>query len=194
MTGEVGEVSDVAARYAAAADNFTRVVRGVRDWDAPTPVAEWAARDVVGHLVAWVPGMVGGGSGVSFAGVEEAPGEDPVAAWAALDARLREILADPVLAGATHRKPHTGEAPVSAVLDRFVTPDVVCHTWDLARSSGQEPRLDEGFLAQAHAGMAAMGAALRDSGQFGTPQPEPPGASVEERFFAFIGRDPRWRP
>ena len=49
-----------AERYAAAADNFTRLVGGVSDWDGPSPVKEWTAREVVGHLVTWVPGMIGG--------------------------------------------------------------------------------------------------------------------------------------
>ena len=37
-----------AERYAAAADNFTRLVGGVSDWDGPSPVKEWTAREVVG--------------------------------------------------------------------------------------------------------------------------------------------------
>ena len=46
-----------AERYAAAADNFTRLVGGVSDWDGPSPVKEWTAREVVGHT--WSPGCPG---------------------------------------------------------------------------------------------------------------------------------------
>ena len=35
---------------------------------------------------------------------------------------------------------------------------------------------------------------IRASGQFGQQQPVPDDASVQERFLAFIGRDPRWAP
>ena len=73
-----------AERYAAAADNFTRLVGGVSDWDGPSPVKEWTAREVVEHLVTWVPGMIGGGSGLEFPSGEGALA-DPVAAWRALD-------------------------------------------------------------------------------------------------------------
>ena len=38
------------------ANGFTTRVEGTTDWDAPAPVAGWAARDVVGHLVEWFPG------------------------------------------------------------------------------------------------------------------------------------------
>lgn len=35
---------------------------------------------------------------------------------------------------------------------------------------------------------------IRGSGQFGVQQDVPADASVVEKFFAFIGRDPRWTP
>lgn len=127
-----------AERYAAAADNFTRLVGGVSDWDGPSPVKEWTAREVVGHLVTWVPGMIGGGSGLEFPSGEGALA-DPVAAWRALDERLREVLADEELAVTVHSNPHTGQAPVAQVIDGYVTPDLVFHGWDLARASGSGP-------------------------------------------------------
>lgn len=183
----------VTDRYLVVADNFGRLVAGVNDWNAPTPVAEWTARDVVGHFTSWVPEMVGGGSGLTFpSGPSET--EDPVAAWALLDGRLREILADPTEAATAHRNPHTGEAPVAQVIDRYITPDLVFHAWDLARASGQDPELDEAYLADAHAGMSQMGDVIRGSGQFGEQQPVATDASATERFFAFIGRDPHWTP
>ena len=56
---------------------------------------------------------------------------DPVAAWRALDERLREVLADEELAVTVHSNPHTGQAPVAQVIDGYVTPDLVFHGWDL---------------------------------------------------------------
>ena len=62
------------------------------------------------------------------------------------------------------------------------------------RATGQDDRLDEDYLAGALAGMQARAEMIRASGQFGEQQPVPDDASVQERFFAFIGRDPRWTP
>lgn len=183
----------LSERYTAAADNFTRLVEGVRDWDAPSPVEEWTARDVVGHLVTWVPGMVGGGSGLAFPEGFDASA-DPVTAWAALDARVRAILAEPSEAGAVHSNPNTGEAPVEKVIDQYVTPDLVFHAWDLAKASGQDPELDEDYIAGAYAGMSQMSDMIRGSGQFGEQQPVADDASTTDKFFAFIGRDPNWTP
>ena len=42
--------------------------------------------------------------------------------------------------------------------------------------------------------MQAQAEMIRASGQFGQQQPVPDDASVQERFLAFIGRDPRWAP
>lgn len=39
-----------AERHRQIGGLFTDRVLGARDWDAPSPVAGWAARDVVRHL------------------------------------------------------------------------------------------------------------------------------------------------
>jgi uncharacterized protein (TIGR03086 family) len=182
----------VADRYRAAAENFSRLVDGVADWDAPSPVKEWTARDVVGHLVTWVPGMVGGGSGLAFPeGLDAAT--DPVGAWRGLDARVRGSRHSDE-AGAIHSNPHTGEAPVDKVIDQYVSPDLVFHAWDLGKASGQDPELDEDFMAGAYAGMSEASEMIRGSGQFGEQQSVAEDASITDKFFAFIGRDPNWTP
>ena len=38
--------TEVEARWNAAAEPFTAVVREVRDWDAATPCSDWTAREV----------------------------------------------------------------------------------------------------------------------------------------------------
>ena len=70
-----------AERHRLVAGVFTDRVEGARDWEAPSPVEGWTARDVVRHLVEWFPAFLSGG------GVELAHGpsvdDDPVAAWRA---------------------------------------------------------------------------------------------------------------
>ena len=46
---------DIARRDRERAARFGDVVDAVRNWDAPTPVAQWRARDVVAHLTTWFP-------------------------------------------------------------------------------------------------------------------------------------------
>ncbi|MFC7464642.1 TIGR03086 family metal-binding protein [Brachybacterium sp. GCM10030252] len=180
------------AKYRAISDRFTETVGGVKDWDAPTPVAEWRARDVVDHLVTWLPAMIHGGSDVRFSAGPSAD-DDPVGAWNHLDRQVRELFEDPAAAQHLHSNPHTGQdRPVPDVVDSVFTGDVFFHTWDLARSSGQDDALDPDMVHEALAGMSAMEEMLRSSGQFGQQQPVPQEATEQEKLFAFLGRDPRW--
>ncbi|WP_434966019.1 TIGR03086 family metal-binding protein [Janibacter indicus] len=183
----------VADRYRSAADGFVRRVAGTSDWDSPTPVAQWRARDVVGHLTSWLPALVASGCEVRLDPVPSAE-EDPVGAWAGLDAQIRSLLDAPATEEVVFQHEHIGRMPLPQMLDQYFTSDVVFHTWDLARATGQDDRLDEDYLAGALAGMQARAEMIRASGQFGQEQPVPDDASVQERFFAFIGRDPRWTP
>lgn len=183
-----------AERYRVIAERFTTVTHGVTDWDAPTPVAEWRARDVVDHLVTWLPALIHGGSDHRFEAGPSAQ-EDPVGAWEHLDTQVRALFVDPVAAQCLHSGPHTGQdKPVPEVIDQVFTGDVFFHTWDLARSSGQDDALDAGLVHGAYTGMSAMEDVLRPSGQFGQQQPVPADATEQEKLFAFLGRDPRWAP
>ena len=52
-------------------------------------------------------------------------------------------------------------------IDQFYTADVFMHTWDLARATGQDDRLDPTFCAELLAGMEPIEEILRASGQYG---------------------------
>lgn len=186
--------SDLAAgrhrRYAGA---FSDRVRGTRDWTAPAPVAGWTARDVVGHLVEWFPGFLEGGSGISL-GAGPAVDDDPVAAWLHQFDAVQAVLDDPATPGRLLTDPHIGEVPLDEAIDRFYTADVFLHTWDLARATGQDDRLDPELCAEMLAGMEPIDDLLRQSGQYGPKVPVPADADARSRLLGFIGRDPAWAP
>lgn len=181
-----------AERHRAVAATFTERVRGTADWDVPTPVAEWTARDVVGHLTTWFPGFLAAGGVELPAGPPAA--EDPVAAWEHQAAAVQALLDDPASAGRTITNPHLGEMTLAAATDRIYTADVFMHTWDLARATGQDDRLDPGTCAALVGGMAGMEDAIRGSGQYGARVPVPDDADPQTRLLGFIGRDPDWKP
>jgi uncharacterized protein (TIGR03086 family) len=83
-----------------------------------------------------------------------------------------------------------GELPLPVAVDRFYTSDVFMHTWDLARATGQDERLDEQTCAYMLAGMEPIDELLRRSGQYGPRVAVPDDADVQTRLLAFIGRDP----
>lgn len=186
-------MSDVAQQHRDFAAGFTARVRGVTDWDAPTPVPQWRARDVVAHLIDWSTGFLAGGGVVLDGG--PSPSEDPEAAWAHHAAAVQALLEDPARADAPFEHPRVppGQS-VGATLANFYVPDVFMHTWDLARASGQDDRLDTAVVEEMYAGMSAAEDMIRASGQFGQRQPVADDAPVQDRFIALIGRDPHWRP
>jgi uncharacterized protein (TIGR03086 family) len=182
-----------AERHRSVAGAFTERVRTTGNWDAPAPVPGWTARDVVRHLVEWFPGFLAGGTGIALPSAASAD-EDPVAAWQNQVDAVQALLDDPATAHRQLANPHLGEVPLDQAIDRFYTSDVFMHTWDLARATGQDDRLDEEFCAQLYAGMEPMDDLLRSSGQFGPRVPVPAGADAQTRLIGFIGRDPSWKP
>ncbi len=107
---------------------------------------------------------------------------------------MQSLLDDPATAGRTLSNPHLGELPLDRAIDQFYTSDVFMHTWDLARATGQDERLDQEFCAQLLAGMEPMEEIIRSSGQYGPRVPVKSDADVQTRMLGFIGRDPEWTP
>ena len=193
MTEPTGIPTEPAARHRAVAGRFTEVVEGVTDWDAQSPVPDWRARDVVRHLVEWLPGFLEGGCGVRLA-VGPSVDTDPVGAWRSHADAVQALLDDPRGREREFSNPHTGTMPLAVAVDRFYTTDVFMHTWDLARASGQDDTLDPVHSGDLLAGMEPLDELLRGSGQYGPRVPVADDAPVHERLMAFVGRDPAWRP
>lgn len=182
-----------AERHRRFAATFTARVEGTTDWDVPAPVAGWTARDVVDHLTTWFPGFLASSSEVRLPDGPTAA-EDPVAAWRGQADALQALLDDPASAGAVVSNPHIGEMPLHTAVDMIYNADVFMHTWDLARATGQDDRLDPAFCEQLVTGMAGMEEVLRGSGQYGPAVPVPADADPQTRLLGFIGRDPFWKP
>ena len=176
-------------RFRRVAGRFGDRVREVpRDaGSTPTPCSGWVARDVVGHLVEWVPAAIGR-HGIPFS--VPPVDDDPAGAWNALAATLQEALDDPETAQRTVDTGPPGEMTIERAIDMLVTGDVLVHTWDLARACGLDERLDETMVAEVLAGMEAMDDAMRASGHFGPRVTVPDDADAQTKLLAFTGRRP----
>ncbi len=183
---------DSFARYLAVADGFGSLVHGTRDWGAQSPVPQWQARDVVWHLVDWIPDVLQAGAKVQLPRRDPLKA-DPVGDWERFDAGLRTLVAQPGIANAEFAHPQAGSMPLGTAIDMLITPDVFMHSWDLAQASEQEFALDPDFAAGLYAGMQGIDEMLRASGQYGPRVPVPDDADAQTRLMAFVGRDPDWR-
>jgi uncharacterized protein (TIGR03086 family) len=182
-----------AERHREICRVFTQRVQGTRSWDVPSPVAEWAARDVVRHLTAWFPSFLAAGSGIQLPAGPSVD-DDPVGAWQAQCDAVQTLLDDPATADLVLSNRHIGEVPLDRAIDQFYTADVFMHTWDLARATGQDDRLDSDFCVELLAGMEPIEQVMRSSGQYGARVPVKDDADAQSRMLGFIGRDPDWTP
>jgi uncharacterized protein (TIGR03086 family) len=184
-------MTSAADEHRAIAGAFTDRVRGAApgSWDNPAPCEGWLARDVVRHLVEWFPAFLEAGAGVRL---PQGPSVDdePVEAWTVHSDGVQALLDDPATADRVLVNPHVGEVPLDQAVDRFYTADVFMHTWDLARATGQDERLDPDKCAELLEGMLPMDDLLRRSGQYGPRVEVPEGSDVQTRLLAFIGRRP----
>ncbi len=172
-------------RYCSLADQFGARVEAAPDdaWTRPAPCEGWTAKDVVDHVVGNQRGLIG-----SITGQEPSiTADDPKQQWresyaamkAALtqDGALEKLVPGPM-----------GEMPVSMLVGRILSSDVLVHTWDLARAVGGDERLDADAVKQAYSGLKPMDAMIRRPGVFGPRIDPAPGDDEQTEFLKFLGR------
>jgi len=143
----------------------------------PTPCPDWDVAQLIGHLV---------DAPVNFLEMARGRAPDRSAAprratgdWAAA---FRSNADDLI-----HSWHQVGEAATGQV--DWQTAEIAVHTWDLARATGQSPRL---LPEVAERGLAFMSAMLTPENRglaFASAVPAPDDAQVYDRLAAFAGRN-----
>ena len=184
-------MSEIAERYRRVAARFTERISEVPDegWERPAPCDGWVARDVVRHLVEWIPAFLASGGGPELP-VGPSVDTDPAGAWAAVDSGIQAILDDPVMSASEISHPRTGTHRLDEAIAAFFLGDVVVHTWDLARAVGLDETLDPDVVHDMLVGMEPLDDVLRASGHYGPKVDVPADADEQTRLIAFTGRQP----
>jgi uncharacterized protein (TIGR03086 family) len=179
---------DPVALYRAATDRAIEVIEAVQPEQlaSPTPCSEWDVQQLIDHLA--------GGAEYLVAAVES---REPAQQSNVMAADYRRGVAAVVGAlkrpGAMNRtctSPLGFQWPVSqAVAGTFM--DVLIHTWDLARASGQDEKLDPELVVACTAmflpEMPERGRAagiVRPAVEVGKD------ATAQDRLLAAMGRHP----
>ena len=197
MQDTFNRLEDLLAIADTTAERFRRVAGRFSDraaevpptaWDNPAPCDGWVARDVVGHMVEWMPSLL------ASVGVELPPGpsvdDDPVGAWIHLAGSLQALLDDPTTAQQEITHEHLGTVTVEHAIGMIMFGDVLIHTWDLARATGLDESLDATIVGEMLVGMLPMDEMLRASGQYGPRVAVPDDADDQTKLIAFTGRTP----
>ncbi|WP_083662806.1 TIGR03086 family metal-binding protein [Mycobacterium sp. IS-2888] len=174
--------------YRAATDRAVAVVEAVAPdrltW--PTPCSEWTVQDLIDHLAGGAEYLLAAATGAEPVPAEGAAGTD-------YRMRVARVLSALELPGALERvciSPLGFDWPVAdAVAGTFM--DVLIHTWDLARATGQDERLDARLVEACSAMfLPEMPRRGREAGIVGPEVVLGEGASAQDRLLAAMGRTP----
>lgn len=83
-----------------------------------------------------------------------------------------------------------GRTTFEQTIATICTPDILIHTWDLARATGGDETLDPEEVHRYVAGMEPIDQLLRDSGHYGPRVAVPDNVDEQTRLIAFLGRQP----
>jgi uncharacterized protein (TIGR03086 family) len=175
---------DLIDRYGEAAARFTARLDAVGDdqWSNPTPCTDWDVRQLVDHVID-IQRQIPEGLGTSVN-----DGADAQERWtgvreAALAAIRQPGVLDRTMPG------RSGEVPVEMALIPRLS-DLIVHTWDLARATGGDERLDPDTAAIVLERLKPNDEILRSTGTFGPKVDAPPGADAGVELLCFTGRRP----
>jgi uncharacterized protein (TIGR03086 family) len=155
--------------------------------DLPTPCDGWVVRDLLGHI--------NGGARAFAAAFEEREvrerdlGERPAETVAEALADFDVAVRGP---GALERTVVSPFGPMPGeVFARLAALDLLMHTWDLSRATGQEPEVPDGIVKAADEfARQAVTDDLRTPGVFGPEVAAPANSSPLDALAAFTGRRP----
>lgn len=180
-------MSEVSDRYDRVAQGFAARLEGCPP-DAlvdPSPCEEWTGRDVVSHVVHVHRRVLAALHGNDAP--EPAADEDFVEAFRDASEAVYVALGDParsskVVSGVF------GEQPFEQLVGRLLCTDTLVHTWDLARATGQDDRLDQDASSKALEFLSPIDDMIRRPGGFGPKLAPPPAADAQAQLIAFTGR------
>ncbi|TQM09484.1 uncharacterized protein (TIGR03086 family) [Pseudonocardia kunmingensis] len=171
-------------------------------FDAPSPCADYAVRDVVNHLAfgfllahrsgarePWDPAWSAADRTPYLVGL---PAEEWARACDDEAAAAGRAWADP--AAWEGESSMGGAAMPAALIGVMMTAEFAVHAWDLAVATGRAVEIPDDLGAVVLEGVTAMAPAGRDGGWFGPEVVLAADASPFERALAASGRDPRWTP
>lgn len=182
---------DVRQLHHDAIDAFSERVDGAPpdSWGRPTPCTEWDVRALVNHVVGenlWIVPMLAGSTVAEVGSALDGDllGDDPKVAWHDSVGPALEAVDRTPLEQTVHLS--FGDFPAEEYLWQL-TSDVLIHTWDLARATGQSEDLP-GHLVEACARwFDNTEDAYRGAGAIG-PRVEPASADPAAVLLGRFGR------
>ncbi|AHH94505.1 TIGR03086 family metal-binding protein [Kutzneria albida] len=174
-----------------AAEPITEVLGSLRadQFDLPTPCAEFTVRQLVEHLIEWVPALEGAAR-KEFLPPSPGPA-DAEALLAQIDRLVRAWGRAEAWQGMTRVGGPT-EFPAEFA-GGMVLGELVVHGWDLARAVSWSPQWNDEVLLPLHGILVETAQLGRDMGVYAARVEVPDESSTVDKVLGLTGRDPGWR-
>ncbi|GAA1009734.1 TIGR03086 family protein [Acrocarpospora pleiomorpha] len=184
---------DIPELHQRAMDGFGERVHAVGEdqWGLSTPCSDWNVRMLVNHIAGenmWTAPLMAGQTiadmGDSFEG--DLLGPDPVKSF---DASAEEAVMAVHEPGAMERTVHLsfGDVPGSEYATQLFA-DILIHSWDLAKATGGDQRLDPGLVSACASWFAEEENAYRSAGLIAPRVGVTGDADQQTRLLAAFGR------
>jgi uncharacterized protein (TIGR03086 family) len=187
-------MTGIAELHAQALEVTGRIVAGIPPgrWHAGTPCDGWDVRALLNHVVSgnWWAAELAAGATIDGVGDRldgDMLGADPAGSYASSAKAAAAAFLRP---GALDAPCAVSYGPVPGSVyagHRFI--DVFIHGWDLAAATGQDTALDPGLMQACRQVLEPQLEVFRGAGALGAEVAVPPGASVQARFLARLGRN-----
>ncbi|WP_248581112.1 TIGR03086 family metal-binding protein [Nocardioides sp. InS609-2] len=183
-------MNPTAQRFHDRAQRFGEIIDAADgQWDAPTPCDDWSVRDVIDHAVETERDFF------DKRGLDLAPAPDTTdlaQAWRAHTAAMVDVLGRDGVAETAYDG-YFGPTTVADTMADFYGWDLMIHSWDIARATGQEWSIADEEVERLNRTADGWGDALHSEGVCAPEVALPDDASAQDRLLARLGRDPQWR-
>lgn len=180
--------------FERATSGLNQILSGVKQdqVNAQTPCREWKVRGLLDHVIGGASHLgvsMAGGAGPASPPTPEGDLAQLAASYRSAVAQVLEKAASPAALEAQVATP-AGEMSAAQFMGILALDNLV-HTWDLAKATGQNTRLDPA-LTEICYGMFVPGLIdmARPHGAFGPPVSVPNSASTQDKLLGYTGRQP----
>lgn len=180
-------MSETLDRYKRVANGFGERLSGVKpeQWSGRTPCSDWDVRELVDHVVTTHMRVVASLGGDDQSEIDSS--RNVASRWIVASGAVIASLDDAERASKTVRGMF-GEQSFELLVSRLLCADTLFHTWDLARATGQDERLDPDAVDKAFEFLEPLDDAIRKPGGFSEKIDAPVGADAQTRLLYFGGR------
>ena len=174
--------------YEGAVKGMRGIISGIQpdQLTQQTPCAEWKVQALMDHVLGTAGYIAGAISGQQSGSPDTSGGM-----LAAYDSAVAAVLKAASAPGALEKvvQGPAGEMPGAQLLG-FQFMDILLHSWDLAKATGQDATLDPNLAAACGELLSPMIEMARQRGVFGPEVTVADDASAQDKLLGMAGRQP----